>query len=140
MLTSEPTTTAHGMAMGLHNLAGLRREVVFRVLGARRSRIRGGRVLNVGCADGALESVFAAWGAIEITGVDTDEMLIESLQAHRPEFEYRAADLTGSMPEFLQDRSFDLVTAIGVLDPSMMDGGSFRLSGRRPCTRRFPRE
>jgi len=133
VLTSELTTMGYGMTTGSHDLPGLRREVVRRVLSARRSRIRGGRVLNVGCDDGALESVFAAWGAIEIAAVDTDEKLIESLQARRPEFEYRAADLTHSMPEFLQGRSFDLVTAIGVLDPSIMDGGSFRQMLRNLC-------
>jgi len=133
VLTTESTNTAHGMTTRLPGPAGLRREVVRRLLGARRSRIRGGRILNVGCTDGALESVFAAWGAIEIAGVDTDEKLIESLQARRPEFEYRAADLTHSMPEFLQGRSFDLVTAIGVLDPSMMDVASFRQMLRNLC-------
>jgi len=134
VLTAKVTTRAHEQVRGSHNLAALRIEVVRRVLSERRLRIRGSAVLNVGCDNGSLESLFTNWGAIEITGVDSDAQLIETLQASRPEFEYHTADLADAMPDFLHGRTFDLVSVIGVWDACRMDEEATRQMLRNLCS------
>ena len=76
--------------------------------------VRGKRVLDVGCATGALTEALADRGA-QVTGVDVNPRFIELARARlgdRAVFE--VADISAPMPT-LGDESFDIVTASLVL-------------------------
>lgn len=74
----------------------------------------GKRVLDIGCASGALSEAFVELGAI-VVGVDLNPRLVERARerlAGRAEF--HVADVAGPMP-FLESESFDVAAASLVL-------------------------
>ena len=76
--------------------------------------VGGLRVLDAGCAAGALSAVLAAHGAT-VVGVDASATMIELAQKRRIEgASFVVADIAERMT-FLADESFDLVTASLVL-------------------------
>ena len=76
--------------------------------------VRGKRVLDAGCATGALSKAFLAQGAT-VVGIDLNPHLLERARARLGAgVDLHAADLSAPMP-FLESSSFDLVTASLVL-------------------------
>jgi len=76
--------------------------------------VRGRRVLDVGCAAGALSALLVERGA-EVVGIDVSERLVEIARRDLGgRAEFNVADVGRPMP-FLADESFDLVTASLVL-------------------------
>jgi ubiquinone/menaquinone biosynthesis C-methylase UbiE len=76
--------------------------------------VRGRRVLDVGCAAGAMSALLADRGAA-VVGVDVSERLVEIARRDLGDrAEFHVADVGSPMP-FLEDESFDLVTASLVL-------------------------
>lgn len=76
--------------------------------------VRGTRVLDVGCAAGAMSALLLDRGA-EVVGVDVSERLVEIARRDLGgRATFHAADVGLPMP-FLADGSFDLVTASLVL-------------------------
>jgi ubiquinone/menaquinone biosynthesis C-methylase UbiE len=72
--------------------------------------VRGKRVLDVGCAAGALSRALVARGA-NVVGLDLNETLIECARGRSSgEVQFHVADISQPMP-FLESESFDLVTA-----------------------------
>jgi SAM-dependent methyltransferase len=81
---------------------------------AMAGELGGRRVLDVGCAAGALSDALVARGA-SVVGIDINEHLVERARrrlAGRAEF--HVADISAPMP-FLDSGSFDVVTASLVL-------------------------
>lgn len=76
--------------------------------------VRGKRVLDIGCATGALSAAFQERGA-RVVGVDLNPAFIERARARLgPAAELHVADLNVAMP-FLADASVDLAAASLVL-------------------------
>ena len=76
--------------------------------------VRGKRVLDVGCAAGALSALLVDRGA-EVVGIDVSERLVEIARRDLGgRAEFRVADVGRPMP-FFADGTFDLVTASLVL-------------------------
>jgi len=76
--------------------------------------VRRRRVLDVGCAAGALSALLVERGA-EVVGIDVSERLVEIARRDLGgRAEFHVADVGRPMP-FLADESFDLVTASLVL-------------------------
>jgi SAM-dependent methyltransferase len=76
--------------------------------------VRGRRVLDVGCATGALSQAFLDRGA-DVIGVDVMPRFIERARMRLgPSAELHVADLSDGLP-FLPDRSVDVVAASLVL-------------------------
>src|SRR5262245_31227229 len=78
--------------------------------------VRGKRVLDVGCASGALSEAFVERGA-SVAGVDLNPQLIERARGRLgSRAEFRVADIAAPMP-FLKTGSFDVVAASLVMRP-----------------------
>jgi len=78
--------------------------------------VTGKRVLDVGCAGGALSEALVARGA-SVVGIDVNERFIERARARlgvTPNAEFHVADIAEPMP-FVATGSFDIVTASLVL-------------------------
>lgn len=76
--------------------------------------IRGRRVLDVGCAAGALSEALVG-GSASVVGIDVTERLVVRARARlEGRAEFHVADITEPMP-FLASGSFDLITASLVL-------------------------
>jgi ubiquinone/menaquinone biosynthesis C-methylase UbiE len=76
--------------------------------------VRGKRVLDVGCAAGALTDALVERGAA-VVGIDLNPGLVDRARERLGQrAEFHVADLSAPLP-FLPDRSFDLVTASLVL-------------------------
>jgi len=70
-------------------------------------------VLDVGCGDGYLCSLFKSRGVTRVAGVDLVESRINYAKAHFQGIEFKAAEIT-KLP--FDDGSFDLVTCVEVLE------------------------
>jgi SAM-dependent methyltransferase len=76
--------------------------------------LRGRRVLDVGCAAGALSEALVGRGA-SVVGIDVTERLVVRARARlEGRAEFHVADIAETMP-FLESGSFDLITASLVL-------------------------
>jgi SAM-dependent methyltransferase len=76
--------------------------------------VRSKRILDVGCAAGALTALMADAGA-DVVGIDVSEEMVEIARRDLGgRAEFRVADVGRPMP-FLADESFDIVTASLVL-------------------------
>lgn len=76
--------------------------------------VSGKRVLDVGCASGALSSLLVERGA-SVVGIDLNARLIERARARLGDrAEFHVADISAPMP-FLASASFDIVAASLVL-------------------------
>ena len=96
-------------------LYGLKEVAIRRLLKPWAARLRGARVLNVGCGWGYFEPFFEACGASEVVGVDFVGDTIAQLRTSRPQYTYLKADISEPLPEALAGRSFDVVTAFDLL-------------------------
>ena len=72
-----------------------------------------GRLLDVGCGDGALAARLAAQGAL-VTGVDPSPAAIERARAAHPDMNWALPSEDGRLPA--PDASFDVVTCVHVLE------------------------
>jgi ubiquinone/menaquinone biosynthesis C-methylase UbiE len=72
-----------------------------------------GRLLDVGCGDGALAARLAAQGAL-VTGVDPSSVAIERARAAHPDMNWALPSEDGRLP--VPDASFDVVTCVHVLE------------------------
>lgn len=111
----------------------LKEGAILRVLRPWRDRLRGARVLNVGCGWGHFEPFFGRLGAAEVVGVDFVESAVSALQAARPEYAYHVGNIAEALPPALEGRAFDVVTAIDVLY-HITDDAAFHAAVRRLCT------
>jgi len=94
----------------------LKELAILRLLRPLRSRLRGARVLNVGCGWGHFEPFFDdVCSAVEVVGIDFVDDAIAQLRTSRPQYTYLKVDISEPLPEALAGRSFDVVTAIDVL-------------------------
>ena len=81
---------------------------------AMAGEVRGRRVLDVGCAAGAMSALLVDRGA-DVVGIDVSERLVEMARRTLGDrAEFHVADVGRPMP-FLTDESFDLVIASLVL-------------------------
>jgi 2-polyprenyl-3-methyl-5-hydroxy-6-metoxy-1,4-benzoquinol methylase len=71
-----------------------------------------GRVLDLGCGDGALAARMAAQGAV-VTGVDPSPAAIERAREAHPDMTWALPAEDGRLP--VGDASFDVVTCVNVL-------------------------
>ena len=72
-----------------------------------------GRLLDVGCGDGALGARLAAQGAL-VTGVDPSPAAIDRARAAHPDMDWALPTEDGRLPA--PDASFDVVTCVHVLE------------------------
>jgi 2-polyprenyl-3-methyl-5-hydroxy-6-metoxy-1,4-benzoquinol methylase len=72
-----------------------------------------GRLLDLGCGDGALGARLAQQGAL-VTGIDPSPSAIERARAAHPGLEWAVPTADGRLP--LHDASFDVVTCVHVLE------------------------
>jgi SAM-dependent methyltransferase len=87
--------------------------------------VRGRRVLDIGCATGALSRQFAAQGA-SVLGIDLNPGLVKrAREATRGDVEFVVADIARPMP-FLETGAFDVVAASLVLHYLEDWGGPLR--------------
>jgi len=102
-------------------------------------RLKGARVLNVGCGWGYFEPLFKELGAAEVTGVDFVSETIAELSRTRHEYEYIYANITKELPDVLKGRTFDLVTCIDVIY-HIVDDDDFYQALRNMCELCDPHE
>jgi 2-polyprenyl-3-methyl-5-hydroxy-6-metoxy-1,4-benzoquinol methylase len=77
--------------------------------------LKGKRLLDAGCGDGALASLAASHGA-DVTGVDPDPAMLAAARARAEREGFRATFIEGRIERLpLPESSFDVVSAVTVL-------------------------
>jgi len=136
-LGEDPELTATGTRpFGVeyqHWLYRLKEAAIGRLLRGQGVRVAGATVLNVGCGHGYFERLFARHGARHVVGADFVASAVEALRRRQGEFEYHTADITKPLPECLEGRTFDVVTAIDVLY-HIVDDAAFERAVRNLCS------
>lgn len=80
----------------------------------RRSHIElGGSVLDYGCGDGRLLSIFSEAGILDVYGCDASEKMCRLAKIQNPKATVLCVDFAKQVIEI--ERRFDLITAVGVL-------------------------
>ena len=89
----------------------LEQKLILEMMGA----LRGFRVLDAGCGDGALVCAVASRGAIA-TGIDSDSAMLAAARSRADNAGIAAAFVEGSVEQLpFADASFDVVAAVTVL-------------------------